>query len=119
MFFRMRVKKVQFNKSQLVPVEDVGMKGVLSGISIGACGLLQYKIGNVYKKVLFTLGASDIGVNMTIVVGMKYSCILALTFLLSKLFPITEKLVSNDDFLTMFFHIFLFLGMFEIFYDLK
>ena len=103
MFFRMHVKKVQFNKSQLVPVEDVGMKGVLSGISIGACGILQYKIGIGYKKVLFTLGASDIDVNMTIVVGMNYSSILALTFLLSKLFPINGKLVSNVDFLTIFF----------------
>lgn len=72
----MHVKKAQFNKSRLVPVEDMGMKGVLSGISIGACGILQYKSANCYRKVLFTLEASDIGVNKTVVVGMKYYILL-------------------------------------------
>ena len=98
----MHVKRAQFNKSQLVPVKDVGMKGFLSGISIDACGILQYSFGNGYKKVLFTLGASDIGVNMTIAVGMRYSSILSLTILLSKLFSITGKLVSNNNSLTIF-----------------
>ena len=67
----MRIKKAQFSKSRLIPVKDVGMRGILSGISIDAYGMLEYLLGTRYKKVPFILGASDIVVNMTIVIGMK------------------------------------------------
>lgn len=65
----MHVIKAQFNKSRLIPVKNVGMRGILSGISIDAYGMLQYLIGRHYKRVPFILGESDIVVNMTIVIG--------------------------------------------------
>lgn len=67
----MRIKKVQFNKSRLIPVEHVGMRGILSSISIDAYGMLEYVLGSHYQKVPFILGTKDIVVNMTIVIGMK------------------------------------------------
>lgn len=67
----MHVIKAQFNKSRLIPVKNVGMRGILSGISIDAYGMLQYLIGRHYKRVPFILGESDIVVNMTIVIGIQ------------------------------------------------
>ena len=71
-FFSLTFSKLTFGKHDLIPVQGVGMRGIVSGISLQASAMLSFKYIFFKDTTQFRMDANGMDFDMTLEVGKFY-----------------------------------------------